>query len=124
MTIQCPNKAPMSTVEYCVPGIRVTYNTWLGNAGTAFRVQMELMRHTDPRLTAKTYTDSHMLETAAAVEGLPDLGPLATTEGESALRTGTDDMPTQMPNESIALNRVSECPGGTISGHFGVRRKT
>ena len=32
---------------------------------------MSLMRHSDPRLTAKTYTDPMMLQKAEAVRGLP-----------------------------------------------------
>jgi hypothetical protein len=34
---------------------------------------MELMRHTDVKLTMRYYTDLRLLDTAKAVEGLPEL---------------------------------------------------
>jgi hypothetical protein len=46
----------------------------LARAGTAPRVAMEIMRHSDMRLTAKTYTDAGLLPAVAdAVLKLPSL---------------------------------------------------
>jgi hypothetical protein len=59
--------------------LRKTFGTMLTLAGVPQRVVMELMRHSDMRLTAKTYTDAGMLPTGDAVMMLPAL----TTGGES-----------------------------------------
>lgn len=50
--------------------LRVTFNTHLGIQGAGDPVRMALMRHSDPRLTAKTYTDAHLLPKLQAVAGL------------------------------------------------------
>jgi integrase len=54
--------------------LRHTLATNLARAGTAPRVAMEIMRHSDMRLTAKTYTDAGLLPVADAVLKLPFLG--------------------------------------------------
>jgi hypothetical protein len=50
----------------------------------------ELLRHSDIRLTMNTYTHLRVVDTAAAVEALPDI---SNTDDESnrQVRTGTDD---------------------------------
>jgi integrase len=53
--------------------LRKTFGTMLTLAGVPQRVVMELMRHSDMRLTAKTYTDAGMLPTDATIAGLPSL---------------------------------------------------
>ncbi len=53
--------------------LRHTLATNLARAGTAPRVAMEIMRHSDMRLTAKTYTDAGLLPLADAVLKLPSL---------------------------------------------------
>jgi len=53
--------------------LRHTLATNLARAGTAPRVAMEIMRHSDMRLTAKTYTDAGLLPIADAVLNLPSL---------------------------------------------------
>jgi integrase len=54
-----------------VHALRHTYGTLLSNAGVAPREAMELMRHTDLRLTMKVYTDPRIFNLAGAVERLP-----------------------------------------------------
>ena len=73
--------------------LRYTPNTMLLQTGTAPRTAMEIMRHTDMQLTMNVYADPRILDTAAAVEQLPDLSSPAGTEKAVALRTGTDDAP-------------------------------
>jgi hypothetical protein len=51
--------------------LRHTLATNLANAGVPRRVAMEMMRHSDSRLTDKTYTDASQLMTAEAVDALP-----------------------------------------------------
>jgi integrase len=50
--------------------LRHTFCTNLHRAGVSQREAMELMRHNDPRLTAKTYTDASLLQLGSAVEKL------------------------------------------------------
>ena len=50
--------------------LRHTYCTNLKRAGVSEAVAMELMRHHDPRLTAKVYTDSSQLPLAEGVAKL------------------------------------------------------
>ena len=109
--------------------LRVTFGTWMAQAGVAPRVHMELMRHTDIKLTMKFYTDPRLLDTAGAIADLPDLRPAGNAESNRtvALKTGTDDMPvTNDGSDTIALNRVSECPEGSSRVHLGgsARKKT
>ena len=68
--------------------LRMTYGTILAKSGVNVRTAMELMRHTDIRLTTKVYTDPTLLNTASAVQSLPRLG-----KGKDAIKqkaTGTD----------------------------------
>ena len=51
--------------------LRHTLATNLALAGTAPRVAMEAMRHSDMRLTTKTYTDAGLLPLFDAVTKLP-----------------------------------------------------
>ena len=52
--------------------LRGTYNTNLELAGGSLQVRQELLRHSDPRLTAGAYMDTTRLETAGLIEKLPD----------------------------------------------------
>jgi integrase len=54
--------------------LRMTYGMSLTNSGAAPRVVMELMRHSDIKLTMKIYTDAAQLPLAAAVAKLPPIG--------------------------------------------------
>ena len=51
--------------------LRHTLATNLARAGVPQRLAMEIMRHSDPRLTANVYTDANALPTRAAVQQLP-----------------------------------------------------
>ena len=51
--------------------LRHTLATNLARGGVAPRVAMELMRHSEMRLTMKTYTDAALLPTIDAIERLP-----------------------------------------------------
>jgi integrase len=54
--------------------LRMAFGTYLQRAGVPIRTAMQLMRHSDIRLTAKVYTDPTLLDTAGAVAKLPRLG--------------------------------------------------
>ena len=53
--------------------LRHTFQMLLTLNGSLPRVTMELMRHSDMKLTTKTYTDAGKLPTAATVNALPSL---------------------------------------------------
>ncbi len=67
--------------------LRNTFATFLTLSGKPQREIMELMRHSDMRLTAKVYTDAGQLplaQTVASLPGLPSLEPSGqNTEQES-----------------------------------------
>lgn len=92
-------------------GLRVSYGTMLAAAGVVPRVAMELMRHTDLRLTMGVYTDPRLLDTSAAVRLLPSFSDGRQGQRAVARKTGTFG--------TIALNRDCPCPSGSISDHDG-----
>lgn len=56
-------------------GLRKTYGTMLAAAGVSPRVAMELMRHSDMKLTMGVYTDVAQLPMIAETARLPSLPP-------------------------------------------------
>jgi len=74
-----------------VHALRHTFGTLLSKGGVAPRTAQQAMRHSDIRLTMKTYTDPRLLDVAGAVDALPDLSLESITATESLRRTGTDD---------------------------------
>ena len=68
------------------------------------------MRHSDPKLTANTYTDARLLDVAGAVHALPALELHALAE---AANTGTGgEFSLSSSLNQLQANRV-------ISGHLG-----
>jgi integrase len=81
--------------------LRHTLATNLAKSNVQPRVAMEMMRHSDIRLTLKTYTDSTRLPLMAALDGLPIFLPTdgderkageATTEQRTQMRTQDTDV--------------------------------
>jgi integrase len=56
--------------------LRYTLATNLAIAGTPPRIAMEIMRHSDIRLTSKTYTDAGLLAVWDQVANLPSSPPI------------------------------------------------
>ena len=52
--------------------LRYTWGTYLQRNGVNSRTAMELMRHSDRKLTDKIYTDSNLLPTGEVIRNLPD----------------------------------------------------
>lgn len=74
-----------------IHALRHSYCTHLAAVGVNPREAMGLMRHTDIRLTAKTYTDDALLPLREAVEKLPTFAPRdAESERQAARANGTD----------------------------------
>jgi len=69
--------------------LRTTFCTWLSSSGASPRTAQMLARHTDIRLTMKTYTDPILLDERSAVEALPDLS--RRPDVAVAQATGTDN---------------------------------
>ena len=71
--------------------LRMPFGTMLAQRSAAPRTTMELMRHTDLRLTMIVYTYPSILDTAGAVEDLPDLA--RPSEAAAARLTDTNGAP-------------------------------
>ncbi|MEX0885353.1 MAG: hypothetical protein WD009_02835 [Phycisphaeraceae bacterium] len=52
----------------------MSLSTMLATHKVSPRVAQALMRHSDPRLTANTYTDEKLLPLAAELQGVPAIG--------------------------------------------------
>ena len=72
-----------------VHAMRHSYGTLLSIGGVSPREAMSLMRHTDMRLSMRTYTDPKIFDLAGAVEKLP-INLSTPDELQSAKATGTD----------------------------------
>jgi integrase len=70
--------------------LRMAFGTYLQRAGVPIRTAMQLMRHSDIRLTAKVYTDPTLLDTAGAVAKLPRLGDGPAEAEEQKADDGKD----------------------------------
>jgi integrase len=92
--------------------LRHTLATNLARAGTSPRVAMEIMRHSDIKLTTKTYTDAGLLPVSDAVINLPSLlaaKPTSTQIGtQSLFRAGRDQ---SNPDTESHDNEHLEVPG-------------
>jgi integrase len=74
-----------------IHSLRVSFNTWLAQAGVAPRIAQELMRHQDIDITMNVYTDTALLDLSAAVESLPMLHQMLHQTGATGLQlTSTD----------------------------------
>jgi integrase len=89
-----------------VHALRHTFGTLLSKGGVTPRTAQAAMRHSDLRLTMNVYTDSRLLDTAAAVNRLPPLPPVLAPNqckpGHSPSHPVIDGQPTD----------PAKCPGG------------
>jgi len=94
--------------------LRKTFATHLTLAGTPQRVTMELMRHSDMRLTAKTYTDAGLLPIGDAALSLPSISDcLSQGDSQSSVAGG---LPPSIP---VTENEVSNSSGTRMNKGFG-----
>lgn len=99
--------------------LRYTLATNLSRANVAPRVAMELMRHSEMRLTMSVYTDANMLPTSEALEQLPRF-----TEPAAAVlaATGTDGPKHDAQTDAQKLvqsGQTVSAPVQTMSGASG-----
>jgi integrase len=71
-----------------IHSLRMTYNTWLAQAGVAPRVAMQLMRHEDIEMTMNVYTDPALFDLQGAVEMLPAMHQADSTMHQTMHQTG------------------------------------
>ena len=67
-----------------IHSLRMTYGTKLKTSGASPRVVMELMRHSDIKLTMRIYTDAAQLPLAAAIGNLPGVAPVFRSQQGAA----------------------------------------
>jgi integrase len=99
--------------------LRHTLATNLARAGTAPRVAMEIMRHSDMRLTAKTYTDAGLLPVADAVLKLPFL----SKPKDTSTQIGTQDLFREGHDLSATGTTVAGIPLLDLSGNEQLGRE-
>jgi Phage integrase family len=119
-----------------IHALRHTFDTLLAKGGVSQRVAQELMRHSDPRMTANVYTDLGIGDTAGALDALPALPlPLApgvapdlVPTGQFQSCSGDEGIPQSESDQwdetlKIAGNVNEKCPESTPvnSGHAIVR---
>ncbi|MCG3138649.1 MAG: Tyrosine recombinase XerC [Phycisphaerae bacterium] len=97
--------------------LRKTYGSLLAKSGASLREAMQLMRHTDARLTTQIYTDPRLLDTASAVDRLPRITGTDESESQQNLKTGTYDVPENHVETYIVENLVKS---SAICGNSGV----
>ena len=79
-------------------------------SGTAsLTTVMNLMRHSDPKLTAKTYVDPMLLQKAQAVRGLPSFMAMVLEKGT---QKGTHSIVKTCPNVSQGVQLAGVNPAG------------
>ena len=92
-----------------VHALRHSFGTHLSLAGVAPRVAQAAMRHSNISLTMNVYTDARLLDTASAVESLPNL-PLAGSHAP-------EHAPDHAPTADIPCQSVSSGDIGTTDDH-------
>ena len=103
--------------------LRYTFASMLAKAGVAPRVTMELMRHSDMRLTQNTYTDATLLPLFSEVEKLsnpPAPAPSCSLIGsQNSAKTGVfEGFPVQTgPEKSEARKVANSDVGGSLTSN-------
>ena len=91
--------------------LRHTFCTNLHRAGVPQRETMELMRHNDPRLTAKTYADASLFALSPAVEKLPLPGLVNDSQRDSQ-KPGADGL---LPSSAVTVDDGTKSEGKAIN---------
>lgn len=94
--------------------LRTTFGTLLATSKVDIREAMQLMRHTDIRLTTKVYTDLRLIDTHGAASKLPRIMGDQPDENEHRA-TGTDGLPLGEKSLSSGLS-LSLSEWGSATG--------
>ncbi len=98
--------------------MRKSLASHLSAAGVPLRIAQAHLRHSDPRLTAVTYTDESVLPVAAQITALPWLPTEPVPDAQAARMTGTDAAPVdrqqkrQRPQCFSQPSRADRCEKG------------
>jgi integrase len=101
--------------------LRTTYGTLLSASGVSPRVAMELMRHSDLKLTMKVYTDASQLPLVQEAARLPSF-PLLLNDSKQRTQIRTHEAVVLGSDRSrcVATGRegaVSQAPASVAVGH-------
>jgi integrase len=101
--------------------LRTTYGTLLSASGVSPRVAMELMRHSDLKLTMKVYTDASQLPLVQEAARLPSF-PLLSNDSKQRTQIRTHEAVVLGSDGSrcVATGRtgaVSQAPASVTVGH-------
>jgi len=89
-----------------VHALRTTFCTMLSVAGVPPRVAMELMRHSELKLTMRVYTDASQLPLAAEVHRLPSFSlPENDAHGHAQIDAQTGVLSSHGESEAVAQRR-------------------
>jgi hypothetical protein len=91
--------------------LRVTLGSRLERAGVPVKARMQIMRHTDPKVSYGSYADVALLDVHGAVERACVTGTV-----NEVLRTGTDD---QVVQKRVQLGDVSGRLESALDGKTG-----
>jgi integrase len=98
--------------------LRGTFATLLAKGGTNPRIVQELMRHSDPRLTANVYTTLRLTDTRGALDSLPALTltdsvapPVAPTPGNPGHFRSSGGTMGQPGEDAGGGKKTAEKPG-------------
>jgi len=89
--------------------LRHTFASLLARAGVPQRQAQDLLRHSDPRLTANVYQHLELYDIAGAVNKLPSFEPGSGSEQA----TGTEGAPDRTPNPG------QKCPNSPFMANPG-----
>ena len=99
--------------------IRVSLTTFLAGRGVGQRLAQAHLRHSDPKLTAVTYTDTAALPVAEAIRGLPPITAASESVGgggpdgqsEDGDHSGTTGLAAYAPRTAVTNGRC-DAPSG------------
>jgi integrase len=94
---------------------RHTFCTMLHTADVAERCAMELMRHSDRKLTNSVYTDSKLLPLDEAILKLPSIGAPVTQINTQEFVLGGSEQ--SQPVTTANLVAASQAPAGEVFSH-------
>ena len=105
--------------------LRYTFATSLANVGAPGRIAMELMRHSDRRLTDKVYTDPHSLQTWSFVEALPSYtnppsqlaSQISVANGPSESAAVTSGVSVRSKESLVNIDQSHRLASSVTSGH-------
>jgi integrase len=72
-------------------GLRVTFISRVAESGATLKQAMELARHSDPKLTMKTYARVGLANLGGVIDGMTTPGTAVPRRAESLRKSGTDD---------------------------------